>query len=71
MSEKIPIGNDAPLSFDVVLRDELARAPVIGCESDRELFLDLPVGGLAAPHVADTRQPAEREFLSNDFTHGS
>ena len=71
MSEKIPIGNEAPLNFDVVLREELARAPVIGRESDRELFLDLPVGGLAAPHVVDTRQPAEREFLSNDFTHGS
>jgi hypothetical protein len=70
MSDKFADSHDVPLNLDMV-RDELARVPVIGRESDRELFLDLPVGGLAAPRVADTRQPAEREFLSNDFTHGS
>lgn len=69
MSDKFSVNYDAPLNLDAV-RDELARVPVIGRETDRELFLDLPVGGLAAPHVADSRQPAEREFLSNDFTHG-
>jgi len=69
MSDKFSVDHDTPLNFDEV-RDELARVPVIGRETDRELFLDLPVGGLAAPHVADARQPAEREFLSNDFTHG-
>jgi hypothetical protein len=70
MSDKHPASHDAPLNLDAV-RDELARVPVIGRESDRELFLDLPVGGLATPRVADSRPPAEREFLSNDFTHGS
>jgi hypothetical protein len=28
------------------------------------------VGGLAVPHIPGNRPPAEREFLSNDFTHG-
>ncbi len=70
MSDKLADTHDAPLNLDGV-RDELARVPVIGRESDRELFLDVPVGGLAAPRVSDSRQPAEREFLSNDFTHGS
>ncbi|MGE5194398.1 MAG: hypothetical protein ACM3U2_18065 [Deltaproteobacteria bacterium] len=69
MPDNIFSSNDEPLNLDAV-RDELGRVPVIGRESDRELFLDLPVAGLAAPHVADNRQPAEREFLSNDFTHG-
>jgi hypothetical protein len=69
MPDNIFGNKEEPLSLDSV-RDELERVPVIGRETDRELFLDLPVGGLAAPHVADSRQPAEREFLSNDFTHG-
>ncbi len=69
MPDNIIGGKDEPLSLDSV-RDELGRVPVIGRESDRDLFLDLPAVGLAAPHVADSRKPAEREFLSNDFTHG-
>jgi len=70
MSDKFSISNDAPLNLDAV-RDELARVPVIGRETDRELFLDLRAAGLATPRIADARQPDEREFLSNDFTHGS
>jgi hypothetical protein len=69
MPDNIFGSKDEPLSLDGV-RDELDRVPVIGRETDRELFADLPVAGLAAPHVADVRRPAEREFLSNDFTHG-
>ncbi len=61
---------DQPWNLDMI-RDELGRVPIIGQGSDRELFLDLPTGGLAAPQSGDCRQPAEREFLSNDFTHGS
>jgi hypothetical protein len=69
MPDSFSFSHDEPLNLDAV-RDELGRIPVIGRETDRELFFDLPVGGLAAPHVADSRQPAKREFLSNDFTHG-
>ena len=69
MPDNIFGGKDEPLSLDTV-RDELERVPVIGRETDRELFADLPIGGLAAPNVAGLRPPAEREFLSNDFTHG-
>jgi hypothetical protein len=69
MPENIFGGKDEPLSLDSV-RDELERVPVIGRETDRELFLDLPAMGLAAPHIAESRKPAEREFLSNDFAHG-
>ncbi len=69
MPDNIFGSKDEPLNLDAV-RDELERVPIIGRETDRELFVDLPVVGLAAPHVADTRRPAEREFLSNDFTHG-
>jgi hypothetical protein len=66
MPENIFGNKEEPLNLDAV-RDELERVPVIGRETDRELFIDLPVGGLATPHVADIRRPAEREFLSNDF----
>ena len=69
MPDSFSLSQDQPLNLDTV-RDELGRVPVIGRETDRELFLDLPMGGLAVPHVADSRPPAQREFLSNDFTHG-
>ena len=63
---------EKPLNLDAV-RDELDRVPIIGPASDRELFLDLPSGGLAGvatSHIAECEQPVEREFLSNDFSHG-
>jgi hypothetical protein len=60
---------DEPFNLDTV-RDELGRVPVVGPESDRELFLDLPLGGLGTPHAGRVRQSAEREFLENDFSHG-
>jgi hypothetical protein len=69
MPDSFSFSHDEPLNLDAV-RDELGRIPVIGRETDRELFLDLPMGGLAVPHVPGDRPPAEREFLSNDFTHG-
>ena len=70
MPDDFRISHEEPISFDTV-RDELGRVPVIGLESDRELFLDLPTAGLAAPHSMAFRPPAEREFLLNDFSHGS
>jgi hypothetical protein len=63
------MSRDEPFNLDTV-RDELGRVPVVGPESDRELFLDLPFGGLGTPHTGGGRQSAEREFLSNDFSHG-
>lgn len=60
---------DEPMSLDAV-RDELGRAPVMGRESDRELFLDLPAGGLAVPHIAERRGSPDRELLANDFSPG-
>jgi hypothetical protein len=60
---------DEPFNLDAV-RDELGRVPVIGPESDRELFLDLPLGGVGTPHTGGLRQPTEREFLANDFGNG-
>ena len=62
--------DNEPISFDAV-RDELGRVPVMGRESDRELFLDLPAGGLAVPHIAERRGSANRELLANDFSHGT
>ncbi len=70
MPENDNVNRDDPLSLDAV-RDELGRVPVIGRETDRELFIDLPTCGLAMPHVAECRGTIEREFLSNDFSHGS
>ena len=70
MPDPSPSGIDKPFSLDDAVRDELGRVPVIGRETDRELLFDLPAGGLAMPHVAESRTAAEREFLSNDFTHG-
>jgi hypothetical protein len=67
MSDNFYSSKDEPFNLDMV-RDELGRVPVIGRETDRELFVDLPSGGLAAPHSTGCRPPAEREFLSNDFT---
>ena len=70
--------NDQPLNLDAV-RDELGRVPIIGPASDRELFLDLPSAGLVAggmpggalaPQSTECRPPVEREFLTNDFSHG-
>jgi hypothetical protein len=69
MPERDTMSFDEPFNLDTV-RDELGRVPVVGPESDRELFLDLPFGGLGTPHAAGVRQSAEREFLSNDFSHG-
>ncbi len=69
MPERDSMSRDEPFNLDTV-RDELGRAPVLGPESDRELFLDLPLGGLGTPHAGGVRQSAEREFLSNDFSHG-
>jgi hypothetical protein len=60
---------EEPFNLDTV-RDELGRVPVVGPESDRELFLDLPLGGLGTPHASGGPHVAEREFLSNDFSHG-
>ena len=68
MAEKINRGEDVPLNLDAVL-DELGRVPVIGPASDRELFLDLPTGGLATPRNEGCQPPVEREFLTNDFSH--
>ena len=69
MPERNTMSRDEPFNLDTV-RDELGRVPVVGPESDRELFLDLPLGGLGTPHAGGVRQSAEREFLSNDFSHG-
>ena len=69
MPEKDTLSRDEPFNLDTV-RDELGRVPVVGPESDRELFLDLPLVGLGTPHPGGVRQSAEREFLSNDFSHG-
>jgi hypothetical protein len=76
---KIHHSEDEPLNLDAV-RDELGRVPVIGPDSDRDLFFDLPSGGLPAaglaagslanPHIAECQPPVEREFLANDFSHG-
>ena len=60
---------DEPFNLDNV-RDELGRVPVVGPESDRELFLDLPLGGVGTPQTGAARQSSEREFLANDFGHG-
>jgi hypothetical protein len=73
MFEKINRGEEMPLNLDKVL-DELGRVPVIGPASDRELFLDLPTGGLAmgglpTPRNDGCQHPVEREFLTNDFSH--
>ena len=48
------------------------RVPIIGPASDRELFLDLPsgglaMGGIAMPHIAESQPRVEREFLANNF----
>jgi hypothetical protein len=67
MANKVNPGEDQPLNLDTVL-DELGRVPVIGPASDRELFLDLPTGGWATPHIAGCQPPVEREFLTNDFS---
>jgi hypothetical protein len=67
MPDNFLAGKDEPFNLDMV-RDELGRVPVIGSETDRELFVDLPSGGLAAPHITPCRRPGERELLSNDFT---
>ncbi len=67
MPDQFFAGQDEPLNLDIV-RDELGRAPVIDRETDQDLFVDLPSGGIAAPRMADCRPPAAREFLSNDFT---
>jgi len=74
MSDKTSNGDEKPLNLDAV-HDELGRVPIIGPESDRELFLDLPSGGLAmggraTASDADAQTPVQREFLTNDFSHG-
>jgi hypothetical protein len=69
MPDRILTSCDEPFSLDCV-RDELGRVPVIGPESDRELFLDLPLGGVGTPHTGAIRQSPDREFLANDFGSG-
>jgi hypothetical protein len=67
MSEKSRHSDDKPLNLDAI-SDELGRVPIIGPASDRELFLDLPMGGFATPSIAGCPPPVEREFLTNDFS---
>ncbi len=69
MPEKTFINPDEPFNLEFV-RDELGRVPVMGRESDRELFVDLPSAGLSPPHVAEVRAPVQRELLANEFLHG-
>jgi hypothetical protein len=61
--------DEKPLNLDSLNFDELGRMPVMGCESDRELFVDLPhaLGGL---HTSGQRRSGEREFLRADFRPG-
>ena len=72
MSDQSPHSDDRPLNLDT-LHDELGRVPIIGPASDRELFLDLPCGGLATgglttSQIVECREPVAREFLANDFS---
>ncbi len=66
MPDKELILKDESLNLDMV-RDELGRVPIIGRETDRELFADLPSVGLPPPYRAGVRQSGARELLANDF----
>ena len=70
MPEDNSIHSDPPMNLDAV-RDELGRIPVMGAESDQDLFANLPAGWLAAPNTSEAPKPPERELHSNAFTFGA
>lgn len=69
MPEDISMHKDPPLNLDAV-RDELGRVPVMGAQTDQDLFINLPAGWLAASNSVEAPKPPERELLAHDFTVG-
>jgi hypothetical protein len=69
-----PIENDRSFDLNQLWFEELGRSIIVGRESDRELFADLP-HVLSGPHFAaephgdqrGERFSGTREFLSADF----
>ena len=66
MPEDISNHKDPPLNLDAV-QDELGRVPVMGAQSDQDLFINLPAGWLTASTASERRKLPERELHLHDF----
>ena len=66
MPEDVSNYKDPPLNLDAV-QDELGRVPVMGAQSDQDLFINLPAGWLAASTASESHKRPERELHLHNF----